>query len=1060
MSSASGSDPPALKGEGPEHSDPSADTIDIFTPGGGRPIRPLERGATIGRYVILDVLGIGGMGVVYKAYDPELDRPVALKLLRGEGKEASAFRSRLVREAQALARLSHPNVIAVHDVGTYDQNVFIAMEFVEGPTLRDWLRTEARSHPAILAVVLAAGDGLAAAHGAGLVHRDFKPDNVIVGNDGRVRVLDFGLARAALGESDAAAGPAPASDAPTSDAPTRDAPTSDAATRDASASDAPTGDAATNDAPTNNPPVAPVPVPEPVESPSRRDLVSQVMALSPLPSAATAVTAVTTTPSRMTIGRLTRLDEPITQRGSIVGTPRYMAPEQHTGDSVDERADQFSFCVTLYEALYGGLPFGGNTMPELKNNVVAGRVSEAPPGTHVPRWLRSALLRGLLPNRAARHSSMSALLTVLRADPSVVRARRLRWTGALTLVGLIAVGWRLQHRAEARLCAGGAAKLAGIWDDPRRAALRKTFLGSGKSYAATVLGTVEHAFDTYAQRWVAMHNDACVATQIRGEQSQELLDLRMACLNDRLTQLKTLSDLDIGGDPAVVEHAAQAAESLPTLDGCADAAALRAPIAPPRDSATTRRAADIRQRLSRANALKLAGKYGDGVTVASAALTDATGLHYAPVEAEAKYALGVLQWQVGNADASWRSLRHAYADALASRHEQIQANAAIDLIFVIGRNNKYDEAERWSEVAEANAQRMRNDELLGRFYTARADLYRIRGRFAEGVADAQRGIDLLRRVFGPDDQRVALSYRGLAILFSLVGRNLEALTPARHAIAISERLLGPEHPAMAELHNSLGIIYGELGEHELALAEYQRAVSILLNAGIGPERPEVALYYSNIAGRLQSMARLAEAESYVRRGLAIEVARKPQPLAYNLSYLWENLASIKIDMKQPAEALEAAQKAVAISEKMGIGSAGVFPLYALAESYRMLHDYDKATPIFERALKLGEPALGADHSDLAKLHLGLGRIYFDRHQLARARAELGRALAIREAHPGDGIELADVRFRLAQTLMAADPNARDQALAVADKAHDAYAKMKWLLPDALPEVNAWLARYR
>jgi tetratricopeptide (TPR) repeat protein len=390
----------------------------------------------------------------------------------------------------------------------------------------------------------------------------------------------------------------------------------------------------------------------------------------------------------------------------------------------------------------------------------------------------------------------------------------------------------------------------------------------------------------------------------------------------------------------------------------------------------------------------------------------------------------------------------------------MQANAAVDLIFVIGRNNQYDEAERWSEVAEANARRLRSDELLGRFYTARADLDRIRGRFADGVADAQRGIDLLRRVFGPEDQRVATSYRALAILLSLIGRNAEALTQARHAVAISERLLGPEHPAMAELHNSLGIIHGELGQHEQALAEYQRAVTILLNAGIGPERPEVALYYSNIAGRLQSMARLTEAESYVRRGLAIELGRKPEPLAYNLNYLWENLASVKIDMKEPREALEAAEKTVAISEKMGIRSAGVYPLYAMAESYRLLHDYDKAIPIFERALKLGEPALGANHADLAKLHLSLGRIYLERHQLARARGELGRALAIREANPGDGIELADVRFRLAQTLMATDPAGRAQALAVADQAHDAYAKMKWLLPDTLPEVNAWLARYR
>jgi serine/threonine protein kinase len=167
-------------------------TVDIGTRGAHA---PLERGATVGRYVVLDQIGAGGMGVVYKAYDPELDRTVALKLLQGEG-GASAFRERLAREAQALARLSHPNVIAVHDVGSFAGVVFLAMEYVDGETLRQWLSAKPPpSRRAILDAFIDAGEGLAAAHRAGLVPRDFKPDNVMVGRDGRVRVLDFGLAR-------------------------------------------------------------------------------------------------------------------------------------------------------------------------------------------------------------------------------------------------------------------------------------------------------------------------------------------------------------------------------------------------------------------------------------------------------------------------------------------------------------------------------------------------------------------------------------------------------------------------------------------------------------------------------------------------------------------------------------------------------------------------------------------------------------------------------------------------------------------------------------------------
>ncbi len=158
----------------------------------------LERGTLIGRYVVMSLIGEGGMGVVYSAFDPELDRKVAIKLLQARsGADDQAW---LLREAQAMARLSHPNVIAVHDVGTVPgDRVFVAMEYVDGVTLRAWLK-EVRPWREVLRVLIAAGHGLAAAHASGLVHRDFKPDNVLVGNDGRVRVMDFGLARLQLDE--------------------------------------------------------------------------------------------------------------------------------------------------------------------------------------------------------------------------------------------------------------------------------------------------------------------------------------------------------------------------------------------------------------------------------------------------------------------------------------------------------------------------------------------------------------------------------------------------------------------------------------------------------------------------------------------------------------------------------------------------------------------------------------------------------------------------------------------------------------------------------------------
>jgi serine/threonine protein kinase len=153
----------------------------------------LGQARRIGRYTLLELLGHGGMGVVFAAYDEELDRKVAIKFMHHAGGDPRA-RAALLGEAQALARLAHPNVIHVYEVGETGDQVFLAMEFVRGQTLRQWLR-QPRPWPEVVAMFLQAGRGLAAAHQAGLVHCDFKPENALVGQDGRLRVLDFGLAR-------------------------------------------------------------------------------------------------------------------------------------------------------------------------------------------------------------------------------------------------------------------------------------------------------------------------------------------------------------------------------------------------------------------------------------------------------------------------------------------------------------------------------------------------------------------------------------------------------------------------------------------------------------------------------------------------------------------------------------------------------------------------------------------------------------------------------------------------------------------------------------------------
>ncbi|MEM9454442.1 MAG: protein kinase [Myxococcota bacterium] len=306
---------------------------------------------TIGRYRIIKQLGAGGMGVVYLAHDDDLDRRVAVKILRANDQEGSEGQSRLVREARAMAKLSHPNVVHVYEVQRQDELVFIAMEHIAGENLRQW-STRSRPLPEVLAVHRQAGRGLAAAHAAGLVHRDYKPENVLVGQSGRVRVLDFGLAR-------------------------------------------PDGSSAGSD---------------PHTSPTVND---------------------------------PRDWENLTATGTLLGTPAYMAPEQLRGRVADPRSDQFAFCVTLFESLYGERPFVGRTLADLSAAVLRGEVRSVDPEDHeVPAEVHRALLRGLSTRPDDRHPSMEALLNALEVAPPGGTSRR--WWIPATLLGVgMAVGLAL-----------------------------------------------------------------------------------------------------------------------------------------------------------------------------------------------------------------------------------------------------------------------------------------------------------------------------------------------------------------------------------------------------------------------------------------------------------------------------------------------------------------------------------------------------------------------------------------------------------------------------------------
>ncbi|WP_437731458.1 serine/threonine-protein kinase [Sorangium sp. So ce1335] len=315
----------------------------------------LSPGARVGRFTVLDRAGQGGMGIVYAAYDPELDRRVALKLI-APGTFDPEGRSRLVREAQAMARLSHPNVVPIYEIGEHGRGVFVAMEFVDGRTLRDLSRERPRAWEAVLAAGIEAGRGLAAAHREGLVHRDVKPDNILMGKDGRARIADFGLAR-----------------------PQHDTDWLPAGVHSAG-----------------------VPV-----SGSLR--------------------------------------APLTAGSAFMGTPAYMAPEQAERLPATSRSDQWSFCATLHEALYGELPFEGGDFLARIEAARRDLLRPAPPGAKVPGWVRDALARGLRARPEERWPTLDDLLDFLAdrlakssdIDLTVSRRERIRFGLAIGAVGVV-----------------------------------------------------------------------------------------------------------------------------------------------------------------------------------------------------------------------------------------------------------------------------------------------------------------------------------------------------------------------------------------------------------------------------------------------------------------------------------------------------------------------------------------------------------------------------------------------------------------------------------------------
>jgi serine/threonine protein kinase/tetratricopeptide (TPR) repeat protein len=839
----------------------------------------LPRGAAIGRYVVLGLVGRGGMGDVYAAYDPELDRKVAVKLLRARssaGQSTSEGRTRLLREAQAIAKLSHPNVITVYDVGTFKDVVFIAMEFIDGDTVRYWLNAAARTWQEVLRVFIAAGHGLAAAHEAEIVHRDFKPDNVMVRRDGKVRVMDFGLARQANADEIA----------PSS---------RDAAELTGLKS---SGD---NRILVPEPDSNAVPVAVPVSKQVHVDIDETRVLPPPNLTGSSLGTSTRKTPRDMLDGHSVSpnaLETSLTQTGAMLGTPAYMAPEQFASKAGDARTDQFSYCVALYESLYGERPFEGKSFMALMTSVARGIVRDPPAGAKVPTWIRRILVRGLSSTAEARFPSMNALLHALEHDPSVVHRRWAMGGASAVLAGALIFGAARSLQARHSPCDSGAAKLAGIWEldatpSARKNAIHSAFAATGKSYAERAFDTVRKTLDKYVERWTATYTDACEATAVRGEQSAEVLDLRMSCLQGRLESIRALTDVFSKADGSTVEKAASAADGLPDLERCSNISVLRSVVKPPDDPTTRSRVEQLKPRIARLTALTAAGHYAEARNLTPSLVAEVRQVGYLPLVAQAlRLRAGVITADLAQSETL---AEEAVWAAQAGGDDEIVAETAMFLSYITAFQQENPKKGRlWLQLAEATLNRLGGHELMRSWlFNDRGLLAEVEGRYQDAVDAQRQAVALKEKILGREHPDVATSLENWATALVKQNRISEALEVSTRAVRITEKSLGSSHPdasyvfvTHAEILNAAGRFTEADGLARSALDAVEREV--------GSNDPLVAWASVTLGRSLVERGMNQEARSLLERALSIDththrdVARRAEIAFLLARVLWSH----------------------------------------------------------------------------------------------------------------------------------------------------------------------------
>jgi tetratricopeptide (TPR) repeat protein len=890
----------------------------------GAPIKReyLSRGTLVGRYVILDVLGEGGMGVVYSAFDPELDRKVAIKLLQAGsgGSTSGGDKAWLVREAQALARLSHPNVVAVYDVGTLaDDRVFVAMELVEGETLRDWLKTEKRGWREVVPVMAAAGAGLAAAHNAELVHRDFKPDNVIVGADGRVRVMDFGLAR--LHRDD--------------------------------------------------------------ESEPRRSSDLAIETRSPL-------------------------SEKLTIAGIVVGTPAYMAPEIYKGVAAAAGTDQFAFGVALYEALFHARPYDKK---DLQPPVSAPK-PKTPPDVGVPARIQRVVMRAIAIDPAQRYPTMDALLRELRVDPNRKRLVAGIAAACVAATALVVGGaYAMSRGAAPPPCQGIAQRLGGVWDTAAKTKIEAAFTATKKSFAPQAYAGVVRALDGYTSAWTAAVTDACMATRVRREQTEEVLTLRQTCLDERLEEVAVLASLLRDADGGMVEKGDKMVFGLSPIAECANVAMLRAPGLPAPE--VRDKVAALAKELAAARAQLVVGRYMPGLVASQKVVDGARTIGYEPMLAEALVVHGATLLSTGNFKMAADDFTEATYAAIRGKRDDIAANAGFSMAMVAtDAGGKPAEARIWLGHAEAESLRAGVDRTLER------RKLEVEGLIAAGIGDYngaiaahEKALAVAQATLGKDSPDLMTDELDLGTTYSRAGAYAKAVPHYLEAQRLRERSVGPDHPDIALVLSNLGAAYTHTGDAAKARDAFQRSLAIRERA-YGKTSPLLVATLDNFAELVRKQGDVALALQMQERALGLS---KVMPGTGHPMY--HQLATDYGDSLVAAKRFADAH--VLYDTVFALEDAAKSPIVPATQTGRAElaiaeRDWAAATTFAQKAIAGYEAAGGNDNPLLWRPLTALARVKLATNKPAEAKPLLERAVAIAKQNQTPDDDIAPARELLAQ----------------------------------------------